>query len=60
MSGYKRFLGGSWHISRRCIALNEGGYVCGLTWLRKSGFLDVWFKLPIRSARSHRFTRWER
>jgi hypothetical protein len=50
--------GGTWRISRRFVQLNEGGYVCGLSWSWQKGWFDAWFKLPIRSARSVRATRW--
>jgi hypothetical protein len=43
-------------LNTKRIQINEGGYLCGLTWVRGKLF-DVWFKLPIRGSKSHRFTR---
>jgi hypothetical protein len=51
------FLRGSWYVGRRGIAINEGGYVCGFTWSRPHGFVDIWFKFPARWAYSYRLTR---
>jgi hypothetical protein len=42
-------------LTRDRIQINEGGYVCGVTWVR-GRFLDIWFRLPIRGCRSHRYT----
>ncbi|MFP3638127.1 hypothetical protein [Paraburkholderia sp. SIMBA_054] len=52
-----QIFGGIWRISLRGIQINEGGYLMGMTWLFGRIF-DAWFKLPLRRAKSHRFTRW--
>lgn len=43
-------------LSRNRVQINEGGFVCGVTWVR-GHFIDAWFRLPLKGCRSHRFTR---
>lgn len=46
--------GGIWRINRNGINLNEGGHLAGLYLGWTVQFFDLWFKLPIRGARTFR------
>lgn len=53
-----QILGGTWRVTRRHIQINEGGYVCGVSWSWSKGWFDAWFKVPRAGWRSVRATRW--
>lgn len=46
-----RFLKGDFCFSRTRIAVNEGGYVAGFTWLISARFFDAWIKIAFIEGR---------